>query len=312
MSRIPRGFVRCRCVTVLSFSVVVMAGCAPAARSVRSGVDPQPVPAASGATSDVPTAGSSEKSAAGTPQPTLAAAADRATPPDAVARDPLAYIREVAENTRRLSQYTVTFTRSERRGLLRQLQGPERIAAWFRRAPFSVRLKWLDENIKYGESVYVAGVAGNQVRFIPRAGFLGLPPAVTLVDLQTPVTWGESRYPLTTFGLERLMERTLETLNKAGPDAVITYHGVVPLPDDGRAVHHLHLDYPRDRFPECLVDLYVDARNDLPAASVLRRADGRLEASYNYNELNVNVTLTDDDFVLDAERRAPAALTASH
>ncbi|MGE0480648.1 MAG: DUF1571 domain-containing protein [Phycisphaerae bacterium] len=259
-----------------------------------------------------PIAASPEQSAAGTPQPTAAAGANPATPSKAIARDPLAYIRQVAENTRRLAQYTVTFTRSERRGLLRQLQGPERIAAWFRRSPFSVRLKWLDENIKYGESVYVAGVAGNKVRFIPRAGFLGLPPAVTLVDLQTPVTWGESRYPLTTFGLERLMERTLETLDRAGPEAIVTYHGVVPLPDDGRAAHHLHLAYPQDRFPECFVDLYVDARNDLPAASVLRRADGRLEAAYNYNALDANVTLKDDDFVLDAERRTPATLTAGN
>lgn len=219
-----------------------------------------------------------------------------------IAADPKAYVLRVADNTRRLQQYTVRLTRIERRGLLKTLQGPERIECWFRREPFSVRMKWLDEDVKYGESTYVAGQEKNQVRFVPRNGLFGLPPILTKVDPQTPVTWGEARYPVTEFGLERMMDQVLRNMAAAGGALTISYRGIVKLPDRTQLCHHLHFDYPVEQFPASQVDFYVDPRTDLPVAVIIRFPDGKLDSAYFYEQLDPHVTLSDADFVMDCER----------
>jgi hypothetical protein len=237
------------------------------------------------------------------PQPLAGAPATQADArAEAVRADPVGYLRQVAANCRALEQYTLTFTRQERRGLLNLLYGPERIACWFRREPFSIRMKWLDPEVKYGESTYVAGEQGNKVRFVPRHGLFGLPPRITAVELQTPVIWGESKYPLTTFGLERLMERTLRTMDEAGNGVTVTYQGMMTLNASERIVHHLRLEYAPKLHRTPLQDLYIDVETDLPAATVLKYSSGRLDAAYVYEDLDPKVALVDEDFLLDAER----------
>lgn len=223
---------------------------------------------------------------------------------EAVRRDPIGYLHRVLENCRQLSQYTVKFTRYERRGLFGRLYGPEHIQCWFRRKPFSVRMKWLNEDVKHYESAYVQEAADSKVRFVTRrpVPLLAPPPNVNRVSPQTPVIWGETKWPVTDFGLERLMEQTLASMEAAGNDVVVTYVGIERLPNDGQAVHHLRLSYPPARYAVPIQDLYVAVATDLPAGTVLRYADGRLDAAYYYQELNTNVNLTDEDFLLESER----------
>lgn len=234
------------------------------------------------------------------------AAAEADTRAELVRRDPVAYMHTVLDRCRTLRQYTARMTRYERRGLLQRLYGPEHIQCWFRREPFSLRLKWLDEDVKYGETVYVEGQVGNKVRFVTRwwCPPLKRPPGVNLVDPETPVAWGESNWPLTDFGLERLMVRTLEPLQQPGVEAVITYEGLMQMPGDGRSAHCIRLEYPPSRFDVPTQELYVDVATDLPVGTVLRTASGRLHAAYYYHDINPNVMLTDDDFLLESERAA--------
>lgn len=231
-----------------------------------------------------------------------------------VRANPLAYLHEVAERCRQLEDYTLSFTRHERRGLFRVLHGPEHIACWFRREPFSVRMKWLDENVKYGESSYVANQHAGKVRFVTRwwSPPLKPPPYINVVDLQTPVLFGESQRPLTDFGLERLMARTLASLEKAGDRVILSYEGPLQLPDDGRLVHHLHLEYPPTMHRVPLQELYIDVATDLPAGTVLKLPGGEIDAAYFYRDVNTDVALTDDDFRLEVERGGePPAKTKS-
>lgn len=218
-----------------------------------------------------------------------------------VAAEPLAYLEHVAGNCARLTEYRLTLVRAERRGLLAQLHGPERIACWFRREPFSVRMKWLDDHVKYGECAYVAGTHENQVRFVPRRGFLGLRPGIAAADVQTPVLWGETRYPVTDFGLERMVQRALTSIREAAGQAHIRWVGLARLPG-GRLAHHIRVRFADGRRP-AIHDLYVDQRTDLPACAVLRHEDGRLEAVYLYQDLHTDVRLGDEDFLLEAERQ---------
>lgn len=223
---------------------------------------------------------------------------------EAVRQNPVAYLHEVAEKCRALEQYTLTFTRHERRGLFRKMYGPEHIACWFRREPFSVRMKWLDEDVKYGESVYVEGAADNKVRFVTRWWSPPLlpPPHINKVALRTPVIWGESQRPLTDFGLERLMERTLASLERAGDEVIVSYEQPLLLSDEGPTVHHLHLEYSDERHKVPIQELYIDLATDLPAGTVLKLPSGDIHAAFFYADLNMDVSLTDEDFLLEIER----------
>src|SRR5262245_25882728 len=66
------------------------------------------------------------------------------TPPS---NDPQAsavgYLKHVADKTKSLKQYRVTFIRQERLGVVPVLKKQERIAAAFRAEPFSVHFAWL-------------------------------------------------------------------------------------------------------------------------------------------------------------------------
>ncbi|MEW6252217.1 MAG: hypothetical protein AB1716_16385, partial [Planctomycetota bacterium] len=126
------------------------------------------------------------------------------------------------------------------------------------------------------------------------------------VDVDAAVTFGESKRPLTDFGLERLMQRTRGSLREAGDKVVITYQGLVQLPDGGPTVHHLHLEYDPQAYKVPVQDLYIDVATDLPAGTILKRADGKLDASYFYRDLDPRVRLSDADFLLPAEREQPA------
>ena len=232
-----------------------------------------------------------------------------------VREDPLAYLHQVAEKCASLEQYTLTFTRQERRGFFRLLQPAEVIACNFRREPFSVYMRWLDPDIKYGESTYVAGEENDQVRFVPRHGLFGLPPRITRVDVQTPVIWGEARYPITDFGLQRMMERTFDSIRRAGDDWTISYEGLTRLSDLDRLTHYLRLEFSPSLYRAPIQELFVDVETDLPVCTRVLYRSGTLEAAYVWADVNPDATLTDDDFLLDAERaqrdKQPRATTVS-
>jgi len=226
-----------------------------------------------------------------------------------VRQDPLGYLREVAKKCSTLEQYTVTFIRQERRGfgLLQRLYEPERIACWFRRSPFSIRMKWLDEDVKYGESTYVAGQDDDRVRFVPRNGLFGLPPGVVRIRPATSVTWGESRYPVTDFGLERLMQRVFKSIEEEGGHVTVSYEGLTCLNGSDRPLHFVRLEYPPWHKPAPLLELYLDVQTDWPVCSRILFANGELDGAYVYQDLNPRVKLTDEHFLLDAERAQAAA-----
>lgn len=225
-------------------------------------------------------------------------------------RDPIAYLREVQSRCAQLAQYTLVFTRQERRGFLQQLTAPERIACWFRRSPFSVRMKWLDPDVKYGESVYVNGQHDNKVRFVPRKGLFGGPPGINEIDLMTPVVWGEAKRPLTDFGLESMLNRTLETYDGFPGDGTAEFVGTTTLLDPPRRVYEVRITYRTARPATPVQELYIDAETDLPVCILIKRPDGSLDAAYIYEELDGSVKLTDADFQLEYERaRASASAT---
>ncbi len=230
-----------------------------------------------------------------------APAADDRDDRDAIARDPLAYLEQVRQRCAQLDGYRVTLVRIERRGFgpFRRLVGPERIEAWFRRTPFSVRLRWLDPDSPHAESVFVAGRNDGKVLYRPRRGWLGGPPGVLEADPGTAVRLGQSLRPITDFGLERLMEQTLDAIRRAGGAAVVTACGPVYIDDIPQPVEALTIRVPPEVSRPPVIELYIDPRRELPVCAVLRSTSGRLEAAYIYRDIDTDVHVRDDDFRLE-------------
>ncbi|MBI5866292.1 MAG: DUF1571 domain-containing protein [Planctomycetes bacterium] len=222
-------------------------------------------------------------------------------------------MRQVQETCSQLDQYTLLFTRTERRGigLLASLHSPERIFCWFRKSPFSVRMKWLDEDVKYGESAYVQGREKDKVRFTPRQKPFNLPYRVYRVGAMTPVNWGECRYPMTDFGLERLMQQTIATIAAENGRCKFTYRGVLKAPVVGCPAHCILIEYPADRHPAPIQEIYFDSAVNLPVYTEMRFADGKIDTAYAYDQLDASVRLSDDDFLLPPEREESSAAAGS-
>jgi hypothetical protein len=165
-------------------------------------------------------------------------------------------------------------------------------------------MEWLDKDTKYGKSAYVAGQFDNKVRFVTRWWSPPLlpPPSVNRVDVNVPVAFGEAKRPVTDFGLEAMMDRTLASLKSAGEDVVLSYVGLTQLPDDERTLHHLRLEYNPEKYKVPTQELFIDVATDLPAGSILRLPNGDVDGAYYYQQLDRSVRLTDADFILPEER----------
>lgn len=229
---------------------------------------------------------------------------------DTIRQDPIKYLRAVQKHCQALEQYTLQFTRQERRGLLQQLSPPERIACWFRRQPFSVHMKWIDPDVKYGEAVYVEKLNPGKVRFVPRRGIFGLPPAVNEVEVMTPVIWGEAKRPITDFGLENMLNRTLETWDQNPGDGTVELVGTTTLLDPPRPVNEVRLSYRTARPQTPVQELFIDQQTGLPVCVLIKRPDGELDSAYLYEKLDTDVHLSDADFVLELDRASKSATAA--
>lgn len=256
-----------------------------------------------------PSAGEATSIRPAAPQTSAAASQPVTSRPASAAPSPQGdsrrYLESVLRRCNSLTGYTTELVRYERRGLLiKSMHGPEHISAWFRQEPFSVRFRWLDPDGKHGEAVYIAGRYDNRLRFVPRKWIPPVFPGINTVDVQTPVTWGETLNPVTDFGLRRLAERMALKLEAAGAAASVEYRDRVRLQETGSDAYCLSIEFPKlPAFPQPSQLLYVDCESGLPAGIVMRRADGALHAAYYYTRLNVRAELTEDDFVMDYERQ---------
>ena len=224
------------------------------------------------------------------------ASADRAAAPDCPNGNPTAYLKVVLERTASLNAYSCMFLRQERLGLFPSLQKPEIMRALYRSVPLSVRFDWQDADSDIAAVSYVAGRDGDRVSLLRRTGWLGMKPAVEHLDPMLSVAFGKSRFPITEFGLRRLLEMTLQRMRNAEScgGARVAYRGRTTLA--GRDSHLIEITFPdADPYPNKRQDLYVDARTDLPIGADLWLADGALDARYRYSQIQPLTTAPDDD-----------------
>ena len=225
--------------------------------------------------------------------------------------DPVKFLRDCLAETAKARQFTAHFQRQERLGLFAELRPLENIQAEHREAPFSVRFTWMGGDSEYQQCVYVQGRDEDKVVLLPRKGLLGLPPEPQSYPPEMAVTFGKSRNPITDFGPRRMLERTLDRIEKAAPLGGVKIKVLPPveLPPADEPCYHLELRFPEgDPFKCKLQDLYIRMRTYVPVATWLwlpgspERTSATLDGMYVYAGINPDAVLTDANFVIEAER----------
>lgn len=227
-----------------------------------------------------------------------------------VAKDPVAFIREVHAETSKLKEFTAVFMRQERLGLFKKLSPQETIFAEYRDEPFSVRFTWLDKGSEYKQCVYVRGRNEDMVVLLPRKGLLGFPPTVQKFAPQLAVEFDKARNPITDFGPRRMLERVLDGIEKSVKlgGAKLAVREPTEIGPAKEPCHHIEIRYPRGKgVTVALQDLYLSTATLTPVGTYLWRAgredrsEDTLDAMYLYTQIDTSVRLTDANFQIDKE-----------
>ena len=228
-----------------------------------------------------------------------------------LAADPVRFLQECVERSKRLDAYKATFIRQERLGLFKKLMPIENIAADYRAEPLSVRLTWTDPKSEYAQCVYIAGREDGKVLTLPRNGLLGGKPAVDKYPPEFGITFGKTRNLITDFGPRRMAERLLDRIEKAKPLGGMThaYKGETTIGPNNEPCYWVEMRFPaKDDFPNKLLDLYICKTRLVPIATFMwlpgkpERTDKTLDASYIYAGI-APTAMADANFVIDANGR---------
>ncbi len=226
-----------------------------------------------------------------------------------IAEDPEGFLRESLERCESLASYEVDFYKQERvAGLFGEILRPEEhMRAKFRAEPFSVKMTMLNESHEFSETLYVEGQNKDMLRCRWRKALLpGGEPPIKDYPPQFAVQFGKSINPITDFGVARLVQRVLRTLEQAtasGAAPSVEYRGITEFEKDSLPVHHVRLQYPgRGAVPNLSVDLLFHVDSLLPAASYVRPDGNELHGRYLYTRFDLDVQFSDVDFRLSEAR----------
>ncbi len=220
---------------------------------------------------------------------------------DTIREDPVAYLETCLDRCRKIDEFTCTFWRQERLGIVPELRPLERIFAKWRRDPLAIKFDLPDETSEYAQSLYDVRKHEDKVLVLPRKGLLGLPPTVGTFPISWSILFHKAKNRITDFGPERMLERTLNkiqyTKDKGISGQTIAYKGIVKLKRTGQDVHLIQIDNPKHPdYPHGKQHLYIDTKLQIPAGVRLWNQKGELDSMYLYVDMKLNPGLTDEDF----------------
>ena len=235
--------------------------------------------------------------------------------------DPLSRILRDAENA--CAQNESYICRLRRREHQPGKQKPEEVMLFkFRAHPFSVHFKWLGEEGRGREVVYVGGQSGNLLHILTAAGDIPLTPAGRRLDLPADslLVRAASKYPITEAGLCRTVarfHRLLDDSRRGVPGLTCKYLGPMSRPELPGTLEMVELTLPPNREPEAPRGgrrlLGFDPLTKWPVFSTTFDPEGREIDFYCFDRFQLNVNLDNDDFDADkmwpvkASSREPAA-----
>lgn len=212
----------------------------------------------------------------------------------------LAAAREARARAAGLEGYTATFIKQElttKKGLVRQAMQIK-----FRREPFSVYLKFIEPH-EGREVIFVEGKNKGKMQVHEASGIASLAGTIS-VNPHGDEALKENRYPITNFGMEKLMDAIVEQLEGELKHAESTVQ-VYPQAKIGELECRMfEVTHPKERphFRFHKTRLYVDRQSGLPVRTEqygFPRKSGEeppLLEEYTYTQIKSEPRLTDIDF----------------
>jgi hypothetical protein len=259
------------------------------------------------------------KAARGSPEPASVlpigdSPIDIKPPPPPIPGEPVSFIKDepgdsplkrlalkAAEGEKKLNNYMV---RIRRRELLDGKTPDETIMLKYRRTPLSVHLKWLGDEARGREILFVQGQHDNKIHLLTGKGdLLGAGHHMTF-DLDSPLVRSKSHYPITEAGLgaatlrfAMLMDAIERGQANAGTARYLGYQNRAEFPRMVEAVEQtlppgLEPFLPRGgtRY------YYFDEQLSVPTVIYTLDANKQEVEYYHFDRLQTPVNLDDNDF----------------
>jgi outer membrane lipoprotein-sorting protein len=213
---------------------------------------------------------------------------------DQTARPPIGWV-DVAAAYEQVRDYSTLYEKEERA----ISNGERQTIRLFFRKPADVRLEWLDDKGDVEQTaVYRKGF--NQDKLIARRkGLLGSIAGTLTLDPHSRLAMEDSRHPITEVGIGHITDVVIHDASTGAA----TSKFVAEEPLDGRPAFHFELDATT---PASLggvegarrVDTWIDRALQLPVKVELRDASGTLLERHRFQDLRLNIGLTDQTFTL--------------
>jgi hypothetical protein len=184
---------------------------------------------------------------------------------------------------------------------------PEEILLFkFREQPWSVHFKWLGDEGKGREVVYVRGQGDDKLHILTAAGDIPFAPAGRRLDLapDSLLVRASSKYPITEAGVGATIARYGKLLDavarQQAPGVTLKYLGPVQRPEYPAPLEGVECHFPPGREPDLPQGgkrlVFFDPATRFPVVSLAFDPAGQ-EVDYScFDRFQLDVHLDDDDF----------------
>jgi hypothetical protein len=218
--------------------------------------------------------------------------------------DPVRRLQRDAANA--YSKVSCYISRLRRREVVNGRAKPEEVMVFkFRERPYSVHFKWLGEEGRGREVVFVRGLFDDKLHILTAANDIPFTPAGRRLDLapDSIMVKAASKYPITQAGIGNMIARfgrMLDAVQAGGSGITVKYLGQVQRPEFPTPLEGVECQFPPGREPE-IPDggkrlTYFDPVTHFPVLSLTYDPSGREVDFYCFDRFELDVNLDDDDF----------------
>ena len=173
----------------------------------------------------------------------------------------------------------------------------EEIQMKLRTQPYSIYMKWLSGRYKGQEALYVEGKNEGKLLVHP-GGLLGSITSTFQLDPHDPLAKLNSSEPITNAGMGKTLERTLLHTLEEYESISLTMDEIEDETSERSyyriTKERLDEDKTADAYEEVI--LYIDKELLLPLRILTYGWEGKLLGEYIYENVKINVGLSDEDF----------------
>jgi len=207
--------------------------------------------------------------------------------------DPENWISDMKEAYAKIDNYTAIFHKQER--VNGKLNEEETIFIKFKK-PFKIYMRWAQDPYKGREALYVEGWNGNRMMIYESRVMGGV--RVNL-DPNGFIAMKSNRHPIMDSGIGNLVNLIGDNFIKGIKTGEIEFkeRGEETVYD--RKTKKVEIIFPRDKakgYYCCRALINIDVENNLPLKVQIYDLHNLLIENYGYEDLKLNVGLTDTDF----------------